>query len=74
VRNTLEQGLTLPGYLLLKAGIRYTYQHFNAAINIDDITHKTYWIAAHNMVNKWAGAPRNLMISTGYTLNACALY
>ena len=57
IRNTLEQGLKLPGYFVLNAGIRYEIKHFNAAININNITNKAYWIGAYNNVNKWPGAP-----------------
>lgn len=66
VRNTLEPGLTLPGYIVLNGGIRYTIKHFNVAFNLNNITNKTYWTAAYNNVNKWPGAPRNFMMSMGY--------
>jgi iron complex outermembrane receptor protein len=66
-RNTLKQGLTLPGYFLLNAGIRYVYKHFNAAINMNNIMNKTYWMGAYNNVSKWPGAPRNFMISAGFS-------
>ena len=65
-RNTLTKGLTLPGYLVMNAGIRYTHKHFIAAINLNNISNKVYWIGAYNNVNKWPGSPRNYMISAGY--------
>jgi iron complex outermembrane recepter protein len=67
VRNTLEPGLTLPGYIVLNGGIRYTIKHFNIALNLNNITNKAYWIAAYNNVNKWPGVSRNFMISTGFS-------
>lgn len=67
VRNTLEQGLSLPGYIVLNAGIRFSHRHFNTAINFNNITNKTYWTGAYNNVNKWPGAPRNFMINVGYS-------
>ena len=66
VRNTLEQGLTLPGYFVLNTGIRYESRHFDGAINLNNIFNKTYWIGAYNNVNKWPGAPMNFMITAGY--------
>ncbi len=66
LRNTLDPNILLPGYVVLNAGIRYTYKHFNAAVNLNNITNKTYWLGAYNNVNKWPGAPRNFMISVGY--------
>ncbi|MBS1933397.1 MAG: TonB-dependent siderophore receptor [Bacteroidetes bacterium] len=65
-RNTLETGLTLPGYILLNAGIRYSYDHFNIALNLNNITDKTYWLGAYNNVSKWPGAPRNFMVRAEY--------
>jgi iron complex outermembrane recepter protein len=65
-RNTLDPTAILPGYVVLNAGIRYEHKHFNTAVNFNNITNKTYWMGAYNNVNKWPGAPRNLMISAGY--------
>ncbi len=66
VRNTLEQGLTLPGYIVLNAGVRYTYQKLNIALNLNNITNETYWTGAYNTINKWPGAPRNFMMTAEY--------
>lgn len=66
VRNTLDPNITLPGYFVLNAGIRYTHKHFAAAINLNNITNETYWVGAYNNVSKWPGAPRNFMVSTSY--------
>jgi iron complex outermembrane receptor protein len=65
-RNTLDPNILLPGYIVLNAGIRYERRHINAAINLNNITNKTYWMGAYNNVNKWPGAPNNFMISAGY--------
>jgi iron complex outermembrane recepter protein len=66
VRNTLEQGLTLPGYIILNAGVRYAYKKFEIALNLNNITNEKYWIGAYNNVNKWPGPPRNVMMTAGY--------
>jgi len=65
-RNTLETGIRLPGYFLLNGGIRYQYKHYNAALNVNNIFNKTYWIGAYNNVNKWPGPPLNCMVEIGY--------
>ncbi len=65
-RNTLQEGLRLPGYIILNAGIRYDYKHLSTAINFNNITNKTYWVGAYNNINKWSGAPINFMINIGY--------
>lgn len=66
IRNTLEQGLTLPGYFVMNGCIRYKYKQFNVAFNLNNIANKTYWTGAYNNVNKWPGTLRNFMINTGF--------
>ena len=65
-RNTLDPTIILPGYLIINGGINYKRKHFSVAINVNNITNKTYWLGAYNNVNKWPGAPRNFMINLGY--------
>jgi len=50
----------------LNGEIRYTYRKFDVALNLNNITDKTYWIGPYNNVNKWPGTPRNIMMSAGY--------
>lgn len=66
-RNTLDSATTLPGYLILNAGLHYKYKSYGLAININNITNQTYWSGAYNNVNKWPGAPRNFMINLSYS-------
>lgn len=68
VRNTLVANLLLPGYLILNAGIHYNFKHFGLAINLKNITNKTYWVGAYNNVSKWPGEPRNYLINLRYKL------
>ncbi|HVM88984.1 MAG TPA: TonB-dependent siderophore receptor [Puia sp.] len=65
-RATLQQNLTLPGYFVLNAGLRYEYKKIGIAVNLNNITNKTYWMGAYNNVNKWPGAQRNFMINATY--------
>ena len=65
-RNTLEEGIQLPGYVILNAGLRYAYKNFNVAFNVNNIFNKTYWLGAYNNVNKWPGMPVNCMVQLGY--------
>jgi iron complex outermembrane receptor protein len=64
-RNTFDPNITLPGYIIFNAGIHYRYQHFLLAMNVNNLTNKTYWTSAYNNVSKWPGAPRNFMINLG---------
>ena len=66
LRNTLDRGFTLPGYLIFNAGVRYTRSKVTVAANLNNLTNTTYWIGGYNNVSKWPGAPRNMMVSAGY--------
>jgi iron complex outermembrane receptor protein len=65
-RTTLDPAISLPGYFILNGGLHYSYKHYLLALNANNITNVTYWIGAYNNVNKWPGAPRNLMLRLGY--------
>ena len=66
VRNTLQQGLQLPGYVVINSSLQYTWNKLKLALNINNITNKNYWQAAYNNTSKWAGAPRNMMMEVSY--------
>ena len=65
-RNTLDPSITLPGYVTLNGAVQYTYKHFMLALRAENITNKTYWMAAYNNVSKWPGEPRNFMLNLQY--------
>lgn len=65
-RNTLDPATILPGYLILNAGIHYTYKRYTLAMNVYNITNQIYWTGAYNNANKWPGEPRNLLINLDY--------
>lgn len=65
-RATLDPTITLPGYLVINGGIHYIYKHYRFAMNVFNITNKTYWIGAYDNVDKWPGQPRNAMFNLGY--------
>ncbi|MGH2565448.1 MAG: TonB-dependent siderophore receptor, partial [Ginsengibacter sp.] len=65
-RNTLDDDVVLPGYVIFNAGIHYSYDHFAIAANLDNITNRTYWPGAYNSVYKWPGEPINFMLNIAY--------
>jgi iron complex outermembrane recepter protein len=65
-RSTLDPSITLPGYFILSGGLHYSHKHYLFALNANNLTNQTYWMGAYNSVNKWPGAPRNLMLHLGY--------
>lgn len=66
IRNTLQEGFILPSFIVLNAGFLYSYQHLNIALNLYNITNKTYWMGAYNNIYKWPGMQRNLLVSLAY--------
>jgi iron complex outermembrane receptor protein len=66
-RNTLETGVTLPGYCVFNGGVHYGIKHMNIALNVNNLFNTTYWTSAYNNMNKWPGNPRNVMIRLGYS-------
>jgi len=66
-RNTLDTDFNLPGYCILNGGLHYGYKRLKLAVNINNILNETYWTAAYNNLQKWPGAPRNLMFRIYYS-------
>ena len=65
-RNTLDPSIILPGYFVLNGGIHYGLKHIRIAVNFNNLLNKTYWAAAYNNLQKWPGAPRNIMFRVFY--------
>jgi iron complex outermembrane receptor protein len=65
-RNTLDPSIILPGYFVLNGGIHYEFKHIRIAVNFNNLLIKTYWAAAYNNLQKWPGAPRNVMFRVFY--------
>ena len=66
-RYTLANELVLPGFVILNAGLQYSYKHFTIAVNIENIINKQYWLSAYNNISKWPGEPRNFMMTVDYS-------
>ena len=66
-RNTFEQELQLPSYMLLDAGIAYSVDRFNIRFLVNNILNKTHWVGGYSYVRLFPGAPRNYLLSVGYT-------
>ncbi len=58
----------LPAYTLLDVALYYTPGKSNVevALNVNNLTNKTYWIGAQNYLRLFPGAPRNIMLSATY--------
>ena len=68
-RNTLDQRIQLPGYIIFQGGVSYALDHFSIAMNWNNITNQTYWTGAYNNLYKWPGAPGNILFKISWNLN-----
>lgn len=66
-RNTQNATLQLPSYVLATAAIFYTVDKFRISANFNNIFNKTHWVGGYDYVRLFPGAPRNTMVSIGYT-------
>jgi len=65
-RATLDSSILLPSYFLLNGGISYGFKKISVALVVNNVFNQTYWIGAYNNINKWPGAPRNLMANLAF--------
>ncbi|MEG0927323.1 TonB-dependent siderophore receptor [Chryseobacterium sp.] len=58
----------LPAYTTMDAALYYApaQSNFQLALNINNITNKTYWIGAQNYLRLFPGAPINYVLTTTY--------
>lgn len=66
-RNTFEQELQLPGYAVWDAGVSYRVNKVNMAFTLNNVLDKTHWVGGYSYVRLFPGAPRNFLLSVGYT-------
>ncbi len=60
-------GLTLPGYVLFDAALYYSVNRFRISANFNNVFDKTHWVGGYSYVRLFPGAPRNFLLSVGYT-------
>ena len=65
-RATLDPSILLPSYFLLNGGISYGFKKISVALVVNNLFNQTYWIGAYDNINKWPGAPRNLMANLAF--------
>ncbi|MGK9128424.1 TonB-dependent receptor [Olivibacter sp. SA151] len=58
----------VPAYTLLDMALYYKpgKGSMQIALNMNNVTNKTYWIGAQNYLRLFPGAPRNMMLTTSY--------
>lgn len=58
----------VPAYTLLDMAVYYTpgKSNMQIAVNVNNVTNKTYWIGAQNYLRLFPGAPRNIILTATY--------
>ncbi|MEM6843332.1 MAG: TonB-dependent receptor [Bacteroidota bacterium] len=62
-----QLGLTLPSYVLFDAALFYRVNRFNIAANFYNLLDETHWVGGYSFTRLFPGAPRNFLLSVGYT-------
>lgn len=58
---------TIPGYTLMNAALYYTINKFKIQLNANNLTNKTYWVGGYDYIRLFPGAPRNWLLTLGYS-------
>jgi len=58
---------TIPGYTLFNAALYYNINKFKIQLNANNITNKTYWVGGYDYIRLFPGAPKNWMLTLGYS-------
>ncbi|MCW9707077.1 TonB-dependent receptor [Fodinibius salsisoli] len=66
-RNTFEQTLQLPGYMVWDAGLSYKMNKVKVSFTLDNVFDKTHWVGGYSYVRLYPGTPRNYLMSVAYT-------
>jgi iron complex outermembrane receptor protein len=59
--------LILPSYNIVDLGASYEIDKFVLRATVNNVFDKTHWIGGYNYVRLFPGAPRNFLLSVGYT-------
>lgn len=58
---------TLPGYVLMNAALYYNINKFKIQLNANNIANKTHWVGGYDYIRLFPGAPKNWMLTLGYS-------
>lgn len=59
--------LKFPSYTVFDAGISYSVKKFVIRATVNNVFNKKHWVGGYNYVRMFPGAPRNYLLSVGYT-------
>jgi len=64
---SLNMEQTLPSYTLLNAALYYNVGKVQLQGNFNNLTNKTHWVGGYDYIRLFPGAPRNFLLTLGYT-------
>lgn len=64
---SLNAKQTLPSYVLMNAALYYTINKFKIQVNANNLANKTHWVGGYDYIRLFPGAPRNWMLTLGYS-------
>lgn len=62
-----ERWLMMPSYVVFNSALFYTVDSFKLSLNVNNLTDKTWFAGGYNFERNFPGAPRNFLLSVGYT-------
>ncbi|WP_405414510.1 TonB-dependent siderophore receptor [Maribacter sp. Asnod1-A12] len=65
--NLIENTIVFDSYFTAKAGLYYAYKKVNVSFNVNNIFDKRYFIGGLNSGRVFPGAPRNYLLTVGYS-------
>jgi iron complex outermembrane receptor protein len=65
---SLNTAQTIPGYTLLNAAVYYRTGHVTMQLNVNNLADRTYWVGGYDYIRLFPGAPRNFLLTLGYSL------
>ncbi len=56
-----------PAYSIFDAALYYKLNKIQVQLNVNNLFDKTHWVGGYDLLRAFPGAPRNVMLSVGYT-------
>ncbi|RZK51402.1 MAG: TonB-dependent receptor, partial [Hymenobacter sp.] len=66
---SINTAQTIPAYTLLNAALYYRVNRVNLQLNVNNLADRTYWVGGYDYIRLFPGAPRNFLLTLGYTFN-----
>ena len=62
-----DKWLMMPSYVVYNGALFYSVDQFKISLNVNNITDRTWFAGGYNFERNFPGAPRNYLLSIGYS-------